>query len=136
MKATWVVVADPIGATIYTVPSGMARLRQLACLRHSAAPGKRDTCKPCQCQPRRSDGLPDTTKAQSGSFAGELALHLQDAHRDRQFDELILVAAPALLAELRGCLSQSLRDAVIAEIAKDLVGAQQELLQEQVLRVL
>ena len=136
MKATWVVVADPTRATIYTVPSGMARLRQLVCLHHSPPSVKGEACKPCHRQSRHSDPVPDTTEVQAGSFAGQLALHLQDAHRDRQFDELILVAAPALLAELRGCLSQSLRDAVIAEIAKDLVGAQQELLQEQVLRVL
>ena len=136
MKATWVVVADPTRATIYTVPSGMARLRQLVCLRHSPPPEKRGARKPCHRQSRHSDPVPDTTEARTDSFARQVVLYLQDAHRERQFDELILVAAPALLAKLRGCLSQSLRDAVIAEIAKDLVGAQQELLQEQVLRVL
>jgi len=73
---------------------------------------------------------------QTRDFSGQLAVYLEDARRERRFDELILVAAPGLLANLRERLTQAVRDAIIAEIAKDLVGARQESLQEQVLRVM
>ena len=136
MKATWVVVADPSCATIYSVPRGMARLRRLADLRYSPTSTRLDAGKPCHREAGASGQEATAPTAQAEGFARQLALYLEDVRGDRQFDELILVAAPALLAPLRRHLSQILRDAVIAEIARDLVGARQELLQEQVLRVL
>jgi len=136
MKATWVVVANPSCATIYSVPRGMARLRRLADVHYSPPSTRPETGKPCHREARDSGQDAAAAKAQAESFARQLALYLEDVQGDRQFDELILVAGPALLAPLRDHLSQSLRDAVTAEIARDLVGARQELLQEQVLRVL
>ena len=134
MKATWVVVADLSCATIYSVPRGLARLRRLADLHYSPPSTRPEAGKPCQRDAGASGQDAAAAKAQTESFARQLALYLDDARGDRNFDELILVAAPALLAPLRDHLSQSLRGAVIAEIARDLVGAGQELLQEQVLR--
>jgi protein required for attachment to host cells len=136
MKATWVVVADPSYATIYTVPRGMARLRQLAEIGRSPPAGGRGKGKPCLRDGRSSDQSPTDGTPGIDKFARQLAQYLEQARGDRQFDELILVAPPVLLSTLRDSLTQSLRDAVVAEIAKDLVGARQELLQEQVLRVL
>ena len=135
MKATWVVVANPGCATIYSVPRGMARLRRCADLHDSPPSARLHAGKPCHQQARASGQQTTAARAQTDSFARQLALYLEEARGERQFDELILVAAPALLIPLRGHLSQSLRGAVIAEIARDLDGAGQELLQEQVLRV-
>jgi len=128
MKATWVVVADPSGAAIYSVPWGMARLRRLADVHYSPPSARPETGKPCHREARDSGQDATAAKAQAESFARQLALYLEDARGDRKFDELVLVAAPALLAPLGDSLSQSLRSAVIAEIARDLVGAGQELL--------
>jgi protein required for attachment to host cells len=69
-------------------------------------------------------------------FAGELALYLEEAHRDGRFDELILVAAPTFLHHLRGSLRNAARNALVGEIGKNLVSAGRETLQEEVLRVL
>ncbi len=132
MQATWVVVADRNRATIYTVPRGMARLRQLSELSHSRTAMGPDGGR----QTRKSDQAPDSVERQACSFAVDVALYVEDARRERRFDELILVAAPAFLACLRESLSQAARDAVIGEIGKNLVGARPETLQEQVLRVL
>ena len=131
MKATWVVVADRQCATIYTVPRGMARLRTHCELRESQASTGRDGRKA-----RISVGAFPPAERQARSFAVQVALHVEDARLDRRFDELILVAAPTFLAYLRDSLSQAARDAVIGEIARDLAGARQETLQEQVLRIL
>ena len=135
MQPTWVVVADRACATIYTVPRGMARLRRLAELHESPPSTHDEASQPCGRGGHISDRA-DSVEGQTRAFIETLALYLEDARRDRRFDELILVAAPGLLANLRGRLGQAVRDAVIAEIAKDLVGAHQDTLQEQVLRVL
>ncbi len=135
MQATWVVVANCQCATIYTVPRGMARLRQLCELRESQASAGCD-CGPGGRKARISDGAFPPTERQARSFAAQVARHVEDARLDRRFDELILVAAPSFLAYLRDSLSQAARDAVIGEIASDLAGARQETLQEQVLRIL
>ena len=136
MQATWVVVADRQCATIYTVPRGMARLRQLCELRESRASAARDGGPPGSRKAWISDRTFTPAERQARSFAMQVALHVEDARLDRRFDELILVAAPTFLAYLRESLSQAARDAVIGEIPKNLAGAQQETLQEQVLRVL
>ena len=136
MQPTWVVVADRVCATIYTVPRGMARLRQFADLRHCPSAMNYDVNLACPRETRIAGRALDSVERQTGSFTRQLALYLEDARIERRYDELILVAAPALLANLRECLTQAVRDAIIAEIAKDLVGAQQESLQEQVLRVM
>lgn len=107
---TWVVVADPHRATIYGIPRGMARLREIRALEGSARAGH--------------------------GFATELAVYIEEARREGRFDDLILVAEPSYLAELRAQLGTGLRRALVAEIAKNLTGAGYEALQEEVLRVL
>ncbi len=136
MQATWVVVADRQCATIYTVPRGLARLRQLCELRESQASAGRNGGRSSGRRAGISDKAVTPAERQTRSFAVQVALHVEDARRDRRFDELILVAAPTFLAYLRESLSQAARDAVIGEIPRNLAGAQQNTLQEQVLRVL
>ena len=136
MQATWVVVADRRCATIYTVPRGMARLRQLCELRESRAATGRDGSRPGGRKARIPDQAFTPGEQQARSFAMQVALRVEDARLDRHFDELILVAAPAFLAYLRESLSQEARDAVIGEIPRNLNRAQRETLQEQVLRIL
>lgn len=106
---TWVVVADDSRATIYAVPRGMARLREVFELGRSGP---------------------------AGGFGAELAVYLEEARAEGRYDELVLVAAPAFLGVLRGQLSGVARSALVGEIGKDLVGAGREILQEEVLRVL
>ena len=114
---TWVVVADHTRANLYAVPRGMARLREVFELEPS------------------SDAT-DHGSPQVYGFAAELAMYLDEASRDGRFDELILVAPPKFLAHLRGSLSKAVRDGLVGEIGKNLVGAGRETLQEEVLRVL
>ena len=136
MQATWVVVADRNCATIYSVPRGMARLRQLCELRYSRTSMGRDGGRPGSRELRTSDAALSSVDRQARSFAAHVALYVEDARLDQRFDELILVAAPTFLGCLRENLSQEARDAVIGEIGKNLVDAQRDTLQEHVLRVL
>ena len=139
MQATWVVVADHEYAAIYTVRRGMARLRRHRVLQQpaGAAPmvaGGWDGTNGSK------DGsglqLPATLDERSRSFAAHVALHVEDGYLARQFDELILAAAPGFLAHLRASLSETVRAAVVAEITRNLVSARLDMLQEQILRVL
>jgi len=136
MQATWVVVADRQCATIYTVPRGMARLRQLCELRESRAAAGRDGGRPGGREARTPDRAFTPGEQEARSFAVQVALHVEDARLERHFDELILVAAPTFLAYLRESLSQEAPDAVIGEIPRHLNRAQRETLQGQVLRIL
>ena len=53
-------------------------------------------------------------------FARRIAAELMAAKRSRQFDRLVLIAAPSFLGILRKALSKSLQSDVAAQIAKDL----------------
>jgi protein required for attachment to host cells len=54
-------------------------------------------------------------------FARRLAEMLEERRAAGEFDRLAIIAAPETLATLRDALSEKLRAATIAEIAKDLV---------------
>lgn len=136
MQATWVVVADHDCATIYSVPRGMARLRRICELQRARtsqpdAGSERSAEESCSLDP--ACGKVDR---QARHFATRVARHVEDACRERRFDELILMVAPGFLEHLRESLSQGVRAVVVAEVAKNLVGVPPEKLQEQVLRVL
>ena len=136
MQASWVVVADRNRATVFSVPRGLARLRQLAELHYSPMPMNGDAGGPCDRDIQASDPMPDSVEHQARGFATQVALYVEEARLDQRFDELILVAGPTFLSYLRESLGQSVRDALVAEIPKNLVGVQRETLQEHVLRVL
>jgi protein required for attachment to host cells len=53
-------------------------------------------------------------------FARRVATELTAAKRNRQFDRLVLIAAPSFLGVLRKALPKSLQSDVAAEVAKDL----------------
>jgi protein required for attachment to host cells len=54
------------------------------------------------------------------SFARDVARLLEDERKRQSFEQLIVVAAPRFLGDLRATMSEQLRAAVTAEIAKDL----------------
>lgn len=54
------------------------------------------------------------------SFARDLATRLGDAANRREFDRLILVAAPRTLGDLRALLPDSVKSRITVEIDKDL----------------
>lgn len=62
----------------------------------------------------------DPVEKRQSDFARSLAAKLDRKRRQKAFDRLVLVAAPAALGHLRGALSPQLRELVTAELAKDL----------------
>jgi protein required for attachment to host cells len=53
-------------------------------------------------------------------FARNLTAWLEEAHKRDAFDELVLVAAPRMLGQVREHLPTGLRKQIIGEISKDL----------------
>ncbi|MEE4146517.1 MAG: host attachment protein [Halieaceae bacterium] len=60
------------------------------------------------------------TKHEADNFALLLARRLKEMHNDQHFDQLILIAPPAFLGQLRGHLSKPLDKLVERSIHKDL----------------
>lgn len=58
---------------------------------------------------------------EESAFAENIAEHLSQARAGGEFDDLVLTAAPQMLGLLRPALDAQVRDAVIAELPKDLV---------------
>ena len=54
-------------------------------------------------------------------FAEQITEFLEEKYMSEQFDELIIIAPPAMLGALRIALSESLRDIVTAEINKEFI---------------
>lgn len=60
-------------------------------------------------------------KIEAQRFARRIATQLEEAHRKKRFDGIVLMAGPAFLGLLRAALPAALRATVAAEIRKDLV---------------
>ena len=69
MQATWVVVADRNCATVFSVPRGLARLRQLAELHYSPMPVNGDAGEPCGGDIQASEPVPDCVERQAAAYS-------------------------------------------------------------------
>jgi len=69
---------------------------------------------------RSAMGQTDWHQIAEDKFAAEVAVDINEAARTKQFKDLIVVAPPKVLAELRTHLGNEARQCLRAEIAKDL----------------
>lgn len=130
MADIWVLVADSSDARIYAARNLRSPLDLVATLSHQAsrlhardlgsdAPGRvHDRFGPARHSLDEGQQLKTTEKQR---FAREIADRLAEAHRQKKFDRLVVMAGPAFLGMLRHLLSKPLAAAVIAEVPKDLV---------------
>lgn len=72
---------------------------------------------------RGSISDPDFKTQASAEFANRINDYLDAAQRAGKFQRLVLIAAPAMLGQLRQKLSPHLKDVLRADIPKDLVHA-------------
>jgi protein required for attachment to host cells len=130
MADVWVLVANSAEARIYAGRHRHAPLTLVDTLTHEAArlhprevladaPGRvHDRFGPG----RHSIDSGEQVRAEERErFAREIAASLLEAQRQRKFEELIVMAAPAFLGVLRAEFNKPLASAVIAEVPKDLV---------------
>jgi protein required for attachment to host cells len=63
----------------------------------------------------------DPHRREAVQFARRVAKRLDDARQHGEFDDLVVVAAPAFLGLMRGALSRATKARVVHEVRKDLV---------------
>ena len=131
MNTFWVLVVNQAEAQIYstnrmpgnlvlvdtlTHPEGAAHARDLV----SDAPGRVHD----RAGPARHSMEPDTgvKEEQRRRFVKDLVERLKTAHLQGKFDQLVLLAAPAVLGVIRKTLNGGLAKAVVKEIPKDVIG--------------
>ncbi len=69
-----------------------------------------------------SAGNPDASQLEEDSFAAATAAHLNKLALDGKFDQLVVIAAPRTLGELRKHWHKVLEAKLAAELSKDLTG--------------
>ena len=143
MKTIWILVANQAEAQIYssnripgnlvlvdrlTHAEGAAHVRDLT----SDAPGRAYD----RIGPARHSMEPDTgvKEEERRRFVKELVERLKTAHLQGKFDQLVLLAAPAVLGVIRKTLNGGLAKAVVKEIPKDVIGQGMDKIQKQLVR--
>jgi len=129
MGNIWILVADSGVAHIYMTPHMKAELEMVQSLRHEPSrlhPRELGTDVPGRVHDRFGPARHSLDPAQGikseerHRFARELADLLAESLRQKKFDRLVVIAAPAFLGTLRECFSKQLAQTIVAEIPKDL----------------
>jgi protein required for attachment to host cells len=130
MTYTWVVVADSTRARIFSAESSSASLSEVETLTHPE--GRMHDRDITSDLPGRSfDSMgharhvmePPTDPKQELAieFARAIARHLDSARVKKDFEQLVIVAAPTFLGLLREQLTNTCRKLVALELNKNLV---------------
>lgn len=140
MSSTWVIVADGSRARIFEVGSS-SDLHEIETLAHpesrlheqeltSDLPGR---AFDSSGEGRHAMGQTvEPKKHEVEAFARQLVDHLEKARTDNRLGKLVVIAAPAMLGELRNAFGTELRKLVAAEIDKDLTQHSIEDIQQHV----
>jgi len=124
MKLTWIVVANNSLARFFTVESESSPMTEIEALTHlegrlhdrditSDLPGK---IKGEGAVGHAFEQPTDPKKHEADQFAHFVATHLEAAHNEHKFDQLLLVAEPSFLGLLRSHLSAQIKKLVCFEL--------------------
>ncbi len=143
MKSIWILVANQAEAQIYASDrlwknlqladvllneEGSAHPRDLI----SDAPGRAfDRFGPARHAMEPNTGVKEEQRRR---FVKEMVERLETGHLKGDFDQLVVLAAPAVLGVIRKHLSGGLEKTVIKEIPKDVIGQGVEKIQSQLER--
>lgn len=141
MSDIWVLVAGSSEARIYSAKHRRAPLQLVEKLSHEASrlhPRELATDEPGRVYDRFGPGRHSLDEGaqlkneERQRFAREISARLGEAYRQKKFGQLIVMAGPAFLGILRDSLGKGLSAAVVAEIAKDLVGQDEAAIQQHI----
>ncbi len=131
MKLTWLVVADNSKARIFSVDSRMGPIEEIESIEHlEARLHEQDLTSDL---PGRSNGKGGagghayqdevSPKEQENiNFARKIASELDSARKDGKFKQVMLVAAPGFLGNLRNQLTAQTQKLTCFELAKNMSG--------------
>jgi protein required for attachment to host cells len=129
MKLTWLVVADNSRARIFSTDTHMGPITELDSIVHTEArlhEQKMTSDLPGKGSGKGGNGrhaYEDETSAKDQeniNFAKEVANELDTARKEDKFKQLILVAAPEFLGNLRNQLNAQTQKMTCFELAKNL----------------
>jgi protein required for attachment to host cells len=129
MKSIMVVVADSTAARVFTAESTSSSLIEIETMAHPASRlHDRDITSDMPGKSKGGDGSgghayqaeTDPKEYEMTEFAKQVADYLDAARSTNQISELLLVASPAFLGELRTHLSEETKKSVVFELDKNL----------------
>ena len=143
MNTIWILVINQAEAQIYSAPRLPGSLQLVQTLNHKVgAAHARDLTSdaPGRVHDRlgsaRHSMEPDTgvKEEQRRRFVKVVVDRLQAARLKGQFNQLVLLAAPAILGVIRKTVSADLERTVIKEIPKDVIGQGLDRIEQQLQR--
>ena len=128
MRKTWVVVADNSRARIFTVETPSSPLIEIDSIVHpEGRMHDRDITSDLPGRGAGSGGSrhsyeneTDAKEYENMGFAKRIAGFLDDSRKDDRCKNLVIVAAPGLLGNLRGEMNDQTRKMITLELAKNL----------------
>jgi protein required for attachment to host cells len=130
MPKTWVLIADTTRARVFLAEKPMGGLEEVDVLVHTESRLHEQELTSDQRPGRRqgSDGTgghsmgheDDPKRQEHLRFARQISNYLAEAHNDRRFERLYVVAAPAFLGDLRGSLPKAVAQSITGEIPKNI----------------
>ena len=139
----WILVANQAEAQIYATDRVHGSLELVRTFAHAAgAAHVRDLISDApgrvynRTGPARHSMEPDTgvKEEERRRFVKELVDALKTARLQGKFNQLVLLAAPAVLGVIRKTLDGGLAEAVVKEIPKDVIGQGQDKIKAQLVR--
>ena len=143
MKRNWILVANQAEAQFYSserLPGNLSLIGVLANEEATAHPRDLVSDAPGRAFDSQGQGRhamePNTgvKEEQRRRFVKEMVERLQAARVKGDLDQLVLLAAPAVLGVIRKTLNPDLQKAVVKEIPKDLIGQGVDQIQSQLAR--
>jgi len=143
MKKIWILVANQAEARIYSsdqLPGSLSLVDVLLNKQGTAHPRDLTSDAPGRAFDSTGSGRhamePNTSvkDQQRRRFVKVMVDRLQAAHLKGDFAQLVLLAAPAVLGVIRKSLNADLKNTVIKEIPKDVIGQEVGKIQSQLAR--
>ena len=145
MKPIWILVENQTEAQSYSGKRPLGNLKKMNTLTHEeGAAHTRDLISdaPGRVHDRtgsaRHSMEPDTGVKEEGRrrFVKEMVDLLEAAHLKGDFNQLVVLAAPAVLGVIRKTLTGNLVRIVVKEIPKDVIGQDMDKIQAQLQRAI
>ena len=128
MKSTYILVADNVRARIFTADSPSSPLEEIEALAHTEGRlHDREMTSDLPGKIKGEGGVghafeqpTDPKKHEADNFAHRIADYLEEAHNERKFEQLLIIAEPSFLGLLRHQLTQKIREVVCFELDKNI----------------
>jgi protein required for attachment to host cells len=128
MKSTYILVADSSRARIFTAETPTSLLEEIEALAHTE--GRLHDREMTSDLPGKMKGeghighafeqATDPKKHEAENFAHRIGHYLEEAHNEKKFEQLLIIAEPSFLGLLRIQLPEQIKKLVCFELDKNI----------------